>query len=93
MEFAGHQAGLESSLPRDFEDTAHQIVDGEEDEGVRRVQSRGLAFVPRATAAVVLEEGLRPAVTDILCSAFEALSRDDKAFDGTLDWMLASLTA
>ena len=63
LEFAGHLARLESSLPRDFEDTVHQVANSEEDEGVRRVQSRGLAFVPRATAAVALEEGLRPAVT------------------------------
>ena len=63
LEFADHLAGLESILPRDFKDTAHQVADGEEDKGVWRVQSRGLAFVPRATAAVALEEGLRPAVT------------------------------
>ena len=29
LEFAVHLARLESSLPWDFEDTAHQIVDGE----------------------------------------------------------------
>ena len=46
LEFANHLAGLESSLPRHFEDTAHQVADLEVDEGARRVQSRGLAFVP-----------------------------------------------
>ena len=81
LEFADHLAGLESSLPWDFEDTAHQVADGEEDEGVWRVQSRGLAFVPRATVAAALEEGLRPAVTDVLCRTFEALSQYEKAFD------------
>ena len=91
--FANHLAGLESSLPRDFEDTAHQVADGEEDEGVRRVQSRGLAFVPQATVAVALEEGLRPAVMDVLFHTFEALSWDDKAFDGAFDWMQASFMA
>ena len=66
LDFSDHLAGLKSSLPWDFEDTAHQVAYGEEDEGVRWVQSIGLAFVPRATAAVALEEGLRPAVTDVL---------------------------
>ena len=68
-------------------------MDGEEDEGVRQVQSRGLAFVPRATAAVALEEGLRPTVTDVLCRIFEALSREEKSFDWVLDWMQARFTA
>ena len=75
LEFASHLAGLESSLPRDYEDTAHQVADMAEDEGARRVQSRGLAFVPRATAAAALEGGPRPAVTDVLCCTFEALSQ------------------
>ena len=44
LEFADHLAGLESSLPRDFEDTAHQVTDGEKDEGAQRVQPRSLAF-------------------------------------------------
>ena len=57
------------------------------------IQSRGITFVPRVTAAVALEEGLRPAVTNVLCRTFEALSQEDKAFDGVLDWMQASFTA
>ena len=93
LKFANHLAGLESSVPRDFEDTAHQVADGEEDEGVRRVQSSGLAFILRATAVAALEEGLRPAVTDVICRTFKALSRNDKAFDGALDWMQASFMA
>ena len=92
LEFSDHQSGLKSSLPWDFEDTAHQVAYGEADEGARRVQSRGLAFVPRATAAAALEGGPRPAVTDVLCCTFEALSQEDKAFDGALDWMQASFT-
>ena len=92
MEIADHLAGLETSLPWDFEDTAHQVADGDEDEGVRQVQSRGLAFVPRATAVVAFEEGLRSAVTDVLCRTFKALSRQDKAFNWALDWMQASST-
>ena len=88
LELASHLAGLESSLPRDYEDTAHQVADREADEGARQVQSRGLAFVPRETAAAALEGGPRPAVTDVLCCKFEALSQDDKAFDGVLDWIL-----
>ena len=92
LELAGHLGGLESSLACDFEDTAHQVADGEEDEGVRLIQLRGIAFVPRAPAAVALEEGLHPAVTDVLCRMFEALSRQDKAFDGALDSMQASFT-
>ena len=67
LEFANHLAGLESSLPRDFEDTTHQVADREADEGDRRVQSRGLAFVPRATAAAALEGGPCPSVTDVIC--------------------------
>ena len=72
LEFASHLAGLKSSLPRDYEDTAHQVADMAEDEGARWVQSRGLAFVPQATAAAALEGGPRPAVTDVLCCTFEA---------------------
>ena len=90
LECAGHLAGIVSSLARDFEDTTHQVADVEEDEGVRLIQSRGIAFVPCATAAVTLEEGLHPAVTDVLCRTFKALSWQDKAFDGALDWMQAS---
>ena len=93
LEFANHLARLESSLPWDFEDTAHQVADGDEDEGVRQVQSRGLAFVPRATAVVAFEEGLRSAVTDVLCRTFKALSRYDKAFGRALYWIQASFTA
>ena len=37
LEFAGHLAKLESSLAQGFEDTAHQVADSEEDEGVRWV--------------------------------------------------------
>ena len=76
LEFASHLAGLESSLPRDFKDTAHQVADMAEHEGARRVQSRGLAFVPKGTAAAALEGGPRPAVTDVLCCTFEALSQE-----------------
>ena len=93
LDFSSHLAGLESRLPQYYEDTAHQVADMAEDEGVRRVQSRGLAFVARATAASALEGGLRPAVTDVLCCTFEALSQEDKAFDGALDWMQSSFTA
>ena len=56
------------------------------------IQSRGIAFVPRATVAVALEEGLRPTITDVLCRTFKALSRQDKAFNWALDWMQASST-
>ena len=84
LEFASYLAGLELSLPRDYEDTAHQVADRDADEGARRVQSRGLDFIPRATAAAALEGEPSPAVTDVLCCTFEALSQEDKAFDGEL---------
>ena len=93
LECAIHLAGLDSSLPREYEDTAHQVADREADEGAQRVQSRGLNFVPQATAAAALEGGPRLAVTDVLFCTFEALSQEDKAFDGALDWMQASFTA
>ena len=64
-----------------------------EDKGARWVQSRGLVFVPRATAAAALEGGPRPAVTDVLCCTFEALIQEDKAFDGALEWMQSIFTA
>ena len=64
LEFTDHLAGIDSSLPRDFEDTAHQVADREAYEGARRVQSRGLVFVPLATAAATLEGGpARPSQT------------------------------
>ena len=40
-----------------------------------------------------LEGGPRPNVTDVLCCTFEALSQEDKAFDGALDWMQSRFTA
>ena len=64
-----------------------------EDKGARRVQSQGLAFVPRATAAAALEGRPQLAVTDVLCCTFEALSQEDKALDRTFDWMQSSFTA
>ena len=69
------------------------MADMAEDEGARRVQSQGLAFVPRTIAAAALEGGPWPAVTDILCCTFEALIQEDKAFDGALDWMQSNFTA
>ena len=74
LDFTIHLAGLGSALPQDFDDNAHQVAILEDD-GARQVQSRGLAFVPRATAAVTLEEGSRPVVTTMLCSTFAALSQ------------------
>ena len=64
-----------------------------EDKGARRVQSRGLTFVPRSTAAAALEGGPRPAVTDVLYCTFYVQSQEDKAFNGGLDWMQSSFTA
>ena len=69
------------------------MADMEEDEGARQVQSRGLAFVLRATAAAALEGRPQPAVTDLLCCTFEAMSQEDKALDGALDWMQSSFTS
>ena len=64
-----------------------------EDKGARRVRSRGLAFVPQATAAAALEGGSQSAHTDVLCCTFEALSQEDKAFDRAFAWMQSSFTA
>ena len=61
---------------------ADQVADMAEDTGARRVQSRGLAFVPQETTATALEGGHQPAVTDVLCCTFKALSQEDKMFDG-----------
>ena len=69
------------------------MADMAEDKGACQVQSRGLAFVPLATAAAALEGGPRPAVTGVLCCMFEALSQEDKALDGALDWMQSRFTA
>ena len=54
LEFKGHLAGLASILPRGFEDSAHQPAVEGEDDGARFVKSRGLAFVPCATAEMAL---------------------------------------
>ena len=64
-----------------------------EDKRAHSVQSQDLAFVPRATAAAALEGGPQPALTDVLCCTFEALSQEDKAFDRAFDWMQSSFTA
>ena len=52
LEFSGHLAGLESSLARDFEDTVHQVADGEEEEGVQRVQFKGPRLRPAGNCGV-----------------------------------------
>ena len=72
---------------------AHQVADMAEDKGARRVQSQGLTFVPRATAAAALEGGPWPAITDVLCCTLEALSQEDKVFDRAFYWMKSSFTA
>ena len=56
LEFEGHLAGLTSSLLQDFEDSVHHPAVEGEDDGARLVNSRGLAFIPYATADIVLKQ-------------------------------------
>ena len=85
LEFEGHLAGLTSSLPQDFEDSAHKpVVEGEED-GARLVKSHGLALVPCATAEIALEQGPRAPITEVVSRAFPGLRIQDRAFDPALD--------
>ena len=92
LEFIVHLAGVNSVLPRDLEDQAHEVA-AETDEGSRTVRSRGLAFVPRRVATAVLDGDPSPTVASVCCDAYEALSKEDRAFDGGVDWLQASLTA
>ena len=92
LEFTNHLNGVESALPRDLESEAHDVV-AETDEGCRAVRSRGIAFVPRQTATVVLDGNPSPTVATVCCSAYEALLKEDQAFEGGLEWLQASFTA
>ena len=92
LEFEGRLTGLTSSISRDFEDSAYQPAVEGEDDGVRLVKSRGLAFVPYATVEIALEQGLHAPITEVISCAFMGLGLQDRAFDPVLKWMQASFT-
>ena len=86
-------SGLTSSLLRDFEDSAHQPKFEVEDDGARLVKSHGLAFVPCTTTEIVLEQGLRAPITEVIYRVFASFRIQDHTFDPALNWMQASFTA
>ena len=93
LEFESHITGLTSSVPQNFKDRAYQpAVDGKDD-GVRLVKSRGLEFVPCATAEIALEQGPRALITEVISRAFAGLGIQDRTFDPELDCMQDSFTA
>ena len=83
---------MTSSLLRDSEDNAHQPALEGEDDGVRLVKSRGLAFFPCATAEIAPKQGPQAPITEVVSCAFASLRIQDRAFDPALDWMQASFT-
>ena len=89
----GHLSGLTSSLPWDFEDNAYQPAVEGKDDGVRLVKLRGLAFVPCATADIVLEQVPQAPTIEVFSRAFVSLGLQYRAFDQALDWMQASFMA
>ena len=93
LDFEGHLSGLTYSLPWDFKDSAHRPTVKGEDDGARLVKSRGLAFVPCATADIKLEQGPRAPITKVLSCGFAGLRLQDRMFDPALDWTQASFTA
>ena len=70
LEFESHLDGLTSSLPQEFEDKNHQPVVEGEDDGMRLVKLPGQLFVPCATAEIVLEQGLRVPITEVISHTF-----------------------
>ena len=93
LEFESHLDGLNSSLLQYFEENAHQpAVEGKYD-GVRLVKSRGLAFIPCATAEIALEQGLWAPITEVISRVFAGLGLQDREYDLSLDWMQVSFTA
>ena len=56
LDFEGHLSGLTFSLQQNFKDSAHEPAVEGEDDGARLVNSRGLAFIPYATADIVLKQ-------------------------------------
>ena len=73
------------SIDWDFEDTEHQVVDGEEDEGVRRVQSRVLALSYRLNASNVRQSTSVTAGRSPFSSATAAVAQQDKGKASRLD--------
>ena len=93
LEFESHLGGLTSSLPQDFEDNTHQPAVEGEDDGVQLVKLRGLAFVPCVTAEIVLEQGSRVPITEVISRTFAGPRIQNHAYDPSLDLMQASFTA
>ena len=84
---------MTSSILRDFKDSSHQpVVEGEDDDA-RLVKSRGLAFFPCATADIALKQGPRAPITEVISRTFAGLGIQDRAFDLSINWMQAILTA
>ena len=71
----------------------HQPAVKGEDDGMRVVNSRGLALFLFATTDIALEKGPRVPTTKVISSTFSSLRLHDRAFGLELDWMQASFTA
>ena len=67
-----------------------------EEEGLRVVHSRGLAFVPEDVAQAVLEvspDGVVAPIAKVACCSYGLLMRSaSRALDYSSDWMQASFT-
>ena len=63
------------------------------DDGVNLVKYRGLEFVPCTTAEIVLEQGLRAPINEVIYRVFASFRIQDHTFDPALNWMQASFTA
>ena len=85
LDFEGHLAGLTSSFPRDFRDSAHQPAIEGEDDGARLVKSHGLAFAPCATTEIALNQGPRAPITEVLSRVFASFGLQDREFDPSID--------
>ena len=84
---------MTSILQRDFKDSTHQPTVEDKDDGARLVKSRGLAFVPCATAEIALDQGLQAPTTKVISRVSAGLSLQDRSFDPALDWMQSSFIA
>ena len=92
LEFGSHLSRLASSPLHDFEDSLHQPKVEDEYDGARLIKSRGLAFVPCVTIEIMLEQGPRSPITEVVSHVFVGPGLQKRAFDPAIDWMQASFT-
>jgi len=87
-----HLTSLHSIDPSDFDSSAHQI-DQEEDEGSRYISSKGTLFILPAAALKILELGAGASIVEVACRILPILNNIVSTnFEAVTDWIQASFT-